>query len=156
MSDLPHLLRQYHSLVLELQQLEAKKQQLRASITEQMQRQGRPASIIVGDTEVRAILKTSVTVTYNEDGLRQRLGERYRTILTPDPRKIRAQLADLQPVFEPYLDTIGSVSRDLVAQKVQSGTLSAQDFAGLYTKVEKHTLYVKMAPALRSDADMLD
>ena len=101
---------------------------------------------VIGDTCLRAAVRTSTVVDYDEEGLRLRLGPRYKTVLEPDIKKIRKNLAELQPVLEPHLDTIGSVSRDLVQQNILSGELSSADFAGLFSKREKNVLYVKMFP----------
>jgi hypothetical protein len=152
MSELSRLLEEYHKLVRQLERLNERKSQLREEIRERVLRRESPASITVGDIEVRAFVRSATNVQYDEDALRQRLGNRYFSILDPDPKKIRQHLPELRPALEPLLEKIGSVSRERVAQQIKAGELSAQDFAGLYKKSEKHTLIVKLVPLDRNNA----
>jgi hypothetical protein len=80
---------------------------------------------------------------------------RIRDILAPDATKVRKHLTDIASALEPFLDTIGSVSRERVAQCIQAGKLSVEDFAGLYKKEQKSNLVVRIVPTQRTDADYL-
>ena len=144
MSDLNELLREYHELFLELQRLEEKKTMLREAISAAIQRRGMPASLALGTTVIRAQVKTTVTVKYDEDGLRERLGDRIHLILDPDAAKIRRHLSELRSALEPFLDTVGSVSRTLVQKAIEEGLLKPSVFAGLYEKQQKNTLFVRV------------
>lgn len=147
MADLNQLLAQYHDIIQQLKQLEEKKNSLREEIRELVQRAGGPVSMMIGDTQVNARVVTSVKVDYDEAGLRERLGDRFRSILALDAKKVRRHLDELQPVLEPYLDTIGSVSQERVAEQITSGRMSPTEFAGLFKKEHKSTLYVQMHSA---------
>jgi uncharacterized protein (UPF0335 family) len=83
------------------------------------------------------------TISYDENLLRKQLKEKYPTILKPDIKKIRAHLAKIEPLLAPLLDTIGSPSRVLIKEKIESGELHVQDFKNTFQKMEKNTLYVK-------------
>ena len=146
MSESAQLLEEYYAIVQQIKTLQERKEEMRKAIAEQVSRSGTEQSIVIGDTCLRAAVRTSTVVDYDEEGLRLRLGQRYTSVLEPDIKKIRKNLAELQPVLEPHLDTIGSVSRDLVQQNILAGELSSADFAGLFSKKEKKVLYVKMFP----------
>jgi hypothetical protein len=145
MSDLNELLTEYHRLVLQVRELEEKKKSLRQEITTRIQ--GREfAAVQTGDHEVRATLATSTFVQYDEEGLRQRLGNRFRFILDPDPKKIQQHLPELRPVLEPFLDTIGTVSRERVKQAIEMNLLSSDDFTGLFEKETRTRLTIRLVP----------
>ncbi len=147
MMDLNGLLQQYYDIVQQLKSLEERKNELREQIRSAVQQQGCFAATTIGETTVNASVRTSVKVDYDEAGLRKRLGDRFHLILAPDPRKVGKHLAELRPALEPFLDTIGSVSPELVAQQIGEGALTIHDFAGLFKKEQKSTLIVKMVPA---------
>lgn len=146
MDELADLLRQYRELTGEMARLEAEKVRLREAIKTRVQQQGRPASIVMGDARIGARVKTSTTVTYDEEGLRRRLGERFRAILAPNVTKMRDHMEEVRPLVEPILDKIGSVSRERVQQAIESGCLKSEDFAGMFKKERKEVLYVRMEP----------
>jgi hypothetical protein len=81
-------------------------------------------------------------VEYDESALRSRLGERYRQILKPDLRKIRANLKDLEKMIEPLIDKIGSPDRDMVKKAIESGSMHPEDFAGAFRKQTRTRLAV--------------
>jgi uncharacterized protein (UPF0335 family) len=147
MADVSQLLAQYHDIIQQLKQLEDEKTSLREEIRELVQRAGCPVSTMIGDTRVNARVVTSVKVDYDEAGLRERLGDRFRSILVVDAKKVRRHLDELQPVLEPYLDTLGSVSQERVAEQITTGRMSSSEFAGLFKKEHKSTLYVQMQSA---------
>lgn len=133
MTDLNILLQEYHTVMEEMERLKLRKAQLREAIADRVGA-GSSASLWVGETEVQPVVRTSTTVHYNEEALRRKLGDRVRLILNPDTKRIRKHFSEIRPVLEPFLDRIGSVSRDLVAEHIKSGEFSIQDFSGLCTK----------------------
>ncbi len=144
MNDLNQLLAQYYDIVQQLRQLEEQKAELRKEITAAVSVQGGSAALTIDGTTVSATVRRSIRVEYDEAGLRARLGERFQRIVAPDPKKVNKHLDELHSALTPYLDTIGSVSRDLVAEEIEAGNLSKDDFAGLFTKEQKDMLVVKM------------
>ncbi len=81
-------------------------------------------------------------VEYDENALRSRLGEKYKQILRPDLKKIRANLRDLEKLLEPLIDKIGSPDRDMVKKAIESGTMRPEDFAGAFRKQTRTRLAV--------------
>ena len=146
MSQLTQLLQQYRELAAQLAQLETHKRQLRDTIQTLIQQEGKPVSVILGDVRIRARVKTSVKVTYDEEGLRRRLGDRCRMVLEPDVTKMRDHMKDIRPLLDPVIDKIGSVSRELVQHAIESGTLRSEDFAGLFDEEIRETLYIHIDP----------
>ena len=153
MPELRQLLREYDEVSQQLERLEARKKMLREAISAAMGRQDAAITLAIGDTVVRANVRTSVTVKYDEAGLRQRLGSRFRLILDPDVKKLRAHMQEIRPALEPFLDTVGSVSRELVRQAIERGQLTNSDFAGLYEKQTKKTLIVRRELATPASPD---
>ena len=84
------------------------------------------------DTEVR----------YNEEILRERLGDSYRLILRPDPAKIRRNLARVESLLQPALDLVGSPDREQVRLAVEKGTVPREAFAGAFEKRNRTSITV--------------
>lgn len=82
-------------------------------------------------------------VSYDEEKLRERLGERYRRILTPDARKLRKHVMELGPALEPHLELIGSPAPDLVQSAIAEGVVTAAEFKGAFRKDTTRTLSVR-------------
>jgi hypothetical protein len=80
--------------------------------------------------------------TYNEELLRQRLGERYPQILKPDPTKVRRHLAEVEELLRPALDLVGSPHRDQVRLAVERGAVPKDAFAGAFEKVSRTAITV--------------
>ncbi len=81
-------------------------------------------------------------VEYDEEKLRTRLGDRYHALLEPDIKKLRAELPALEGELEPLLDRIGSPSPEKVKAAVESGTVSADEFKGAFTKTVREYISV--------------
>lgn len=88
-------------------------------------------------------------VEYDEQTLRARLGDRYHALLEPDMKKLRAEVPALGNELESLLDRIGSPSPEKVKAAVESGTVSADEFKGAFTKTIRE--YISVA-TLKKDA----
>lgn len=84
----------------------------------------------------------ATTVEYDEETLRRRLGDRYRLVLGPDPRKLRRHLDEIAALLEPGLDVIGSPVPDKVKEAIASGAVKAEEFKGAFKKTEKDYITV--------------
>ncbi len=93
----------------------------------------------------------AVNIDYDEDALRQRLGERYRHVLGPDLRKLRYHLDEVTPLLESQMEVIGSPVPDKVKAAVEAGLIRADEFKGAFEKTEKHYITVSQ-PEPRGDA----
>jgi len=85
----------------------------------------------------------SVEVEYDEELLRDRLGDRYTRILRPDLKKLKANLEKVESCLEPVLDIVGSPHPDRVRAAVLSGVLTKEEFAGAFRKTEKRRVAVR-------------
>ena len=139
------------SLLLNLQACDAKlkelreqRYQLREKLKSCLNQQGKDfCDLKVSGADYNLRIKRRQVVDYKEDALRERLGdERYRKILAPDINKIKKQLDDLEDALAAHLDLIGSPSPALVHKAVKKGLMTYKDFAGLFSKESKETLYV--------------
>ncbi len=142
--ELQAILTEYHLIENQLEYLEQQKQALREKIRGLLEDEGRTHYFIVVDDQPVALdLKEYTEVRYNEALLQQRLGPRYTRILSPDLKKIRQHLQEITPALTPYLDKIGSPSRDIIKQLILSGEFGKNEFQGTFEKVQKTTLYVR-------------
>ena len=143
-TDLTALVLQLDELEGQLKQLNERKKELREQLKGALQRAGlREHATPMGDHTIRLKLRQTVKVRYDEEVLKQRLGERYSLLLEPDARRMRKHMDVVAPLLDPVLDLVGTPSRDLVAQLVKEGTFSVEDFAGAFEKEKKATLYVQ-------------
>jgi hypothetical protein len=97
---------------------------------------------VVAGRPVRVRVQHATEVTYNEELLRQRLGERYLKILKADPGKIRRHLSAVEELLQPALDLVGSPHRDQVRAAVERGDVPKDAFAGAFEKVTRTTIAV--------------
>jgi len=96
----------------------------------------------VGDVRLKVSYRSTSNVEYDEETLRARLGERYRSLLKPDIKKLRAELPNLGSELAPLLDRIGSPSPEKVKAAVESGAVSADEFKGAFSKTRKEYISV--------------
>lgn len=96
--------------------------------------QGSYWRVSVADTDLRIRHVDDVDVTYDEEALKERLGERYEQILTPDWRKVRRHLDEVGHYLEPVLGRVGSPDREKVKAAVEDGLIAADEFAGAFRK----------------------
>lgn len=90
-------------------------------------------------------------VRYDEERLRQRLGERYRRILAPDTKKMRKHAKELGPVLEPHLELIGTPTPDLVQAAIADGVVTAAEFRGAFRKDTTRSLYMRRLTSKKTD-----
>lgn len=113
---------------------------------------------VVAGQPLRVRVHHATDFTYNEELLRQRLGERYLQILKPDPAKIRRHLSEVEELLRPALDLVGSPQRDQVRLAVERGAVPKDAFAGAFEKVTRTTIAVmrqrdgEAAPMARQSA----
>jgi hypothetical protein len=98
--------------------------------------------VALADERLKVIYREKTDVEYDEDVLRERLGDRYRMILSPDVRKIKAALGGLKGALEPYLPQIGSPDSSKVRDAVQSGLVTTDEFHGAFVKRRRQTVAV--------------
>ncbi len=147
MSTLQELLEEYRQIDTKLKSLAEIKESLREQITAKLNEAASETETLEFDNEFVSVkVRRTEVVEYDEDLLQERLGEQYVSILEPDIKKIRKRLPDLQEVLTPHLPAIGSPSRDLVKQQIDSGAIPVDAFRGAFEKTSKETLYVRRTP----------
>ena len=97
---------------------------------------------VVAGQGLRIRVQHVTDFNYNEELLRQRLGERYLQILKPDPAKLRRNLSAVEDLLRPALDLVGSQQRDQVRAAVERGDVPKDAFAGAFEKVNRTTITV--------------
>jgi hypothetical protein len=103
----------------------------------------------VGDVRLKVSYRCVMQVEYDEEKLRARLGNRYRTLLEPDLKKLRAELPNLGNELEPLLERIGSPSPERVKAAIEGGTVSSAEFKGAFSKTVKE--YISVATLQKYD-----
>lgn len=86
-------------------------------------------------------------MTYGEDALHERLGERYRMLLAPDLRKLRAHVDELGQQLTPaMMDKVGSPAPEKVKAAIESGVVRLEEFKGAFRKEETVSVAVARRP----------
>jgi len=106
----------------------------------------------VGGQSLRISYRTTTEVEYDEDVLRERLGERYEKILSPNLKKMKRAMPHLRQVLQPVLREIGSPDAELVKQAVESGSVRADEFDGAYEKHRREFVTVSRAKPKQTQA----
>ena len=151
-TELDRLTAQLEVVEQQLKQLAEDKQQIRDRITELLLLLGTDKlQVDLDDCSVNLKLTRRVRVQYDEQVLQQRLGDRYRSILAPDMKRMRKHMGEIEHLLEPAMDLIGAPSRDRVELCVQAGTMSVSDFVGAFDKQTTTTLYVRRARPRKED-----
>lgn len=141
--EIEQTLREYTQLQIEEQRLKERKQELQDKLKDHLR--GEEKNIWfpeIDGTRLKVSYRSLPHVEYDEETLRQRLGDRYFSLLEPDIRKLRTQLTTLDNELQPLLDRIGSPSADKVKAAVQAGTVSMTEFKGAFTKTMKEYISV--------------
>ena len=148
-AELHRLLAEYRIMEQEMARLEDTKKTLRARMQRLIEEEGKSAfAATVDGVPIVLELKTHMEIRYDETLLRARLGKEYDRILQPDMAKIRHHLTELGPALTPYLEKIGSPSREKIRQLVSSGEIPIDAFRGAFQKIQKSILFVKKHPPL--------
>jgi len=147
--ELTGILTRYLEIQHQEQKLKEEKAGLQERLAQYLEHVGATAWYpAVHGQKLKVRASSLVSVEYDEQVLRERLGNRYTEILAPDLRKIRHCLADLTPVLAPVLDRVGSPDPDKVRAAVERGTVSTADFAGAF---QKHTRRVVSVARVRPE-----
>jgi hypothetical protein len=151
-NDLTGVLRRYLAIQAEEARLKEEKSDLQDRIAAHMRHERRNTLFPeVDGQKVKVRFSESTVVKYDEDVLKTRLQDRYRQILAPDPRKIRAHLDELAPALAPVMDLIGSPSADRVRAAVESGAVTKAEFAGAFEKTVRRQVAVSRVVSGRND-----
>jgi hypothetical protein len=143
-TTLEELLQRYDAVLQQLDALQDQKNELRQEIQQRLLAAGRAGAEIESDGKVlKATVRTRRVVEYDQALLRERLGERYRLVLAPDMRKIKANLEAVEPLLGPVIEECGSPSQDRVRDAIESGALQREDFRGAFSSEDRSTLYVR-------------
>ncbi len=155
-AELDELLVRLHEVDERIDALQLDRKSIRDRITELLRYLGMDRlKVDAGDHTTSLRLTRRTTVKYDEDALRDRLGERYESILEPDMKRVRKHLPEVGHLLQPALDVVGAPSRELVEQRILEGSLAAADFSGAFVKTTIDVLYVRRqasAPAEEGDA----
>jgi hypothetical protein len=96
----------------------------------------------VGEQGFKVSRRQKVEVTYDEEVLAARLGDRYKDILAVDTKKLRKHLDEVAPLLAPKLELVGTPTRDKVRASIEAGLLQVEDFSGTFEKTVSPMVYV--------------
>jgi hypothetical protein len=103
----------------------------------------------VGGLRLSVRYRNSVRIDYDEEVLRNRLGDRYGMLLRPDIKKIRRNLDAIEPSLSDVLDLVGSPVPEKVKEAIEAGRVRKEEFAGAFKREE----VVSIAVSRRSEPD---
>lgn len=148
--DMEPVLKRYLEIQEQEQRLKEEKSELQSRLADAMQSADRTKWYAeVDGRKLKVWRRESVKVEYNEDLLKQRLGDRYAALLAPDIGKIRRNLDDIAPHLEPVMDRIGSPTPEKVKSAIASGQVQQEEFAGAFEKTVRRLITVQKAPPNR-------
>ena len=107
---------------------------------------------VVADKRLKVRYEEVTEIEYDEGLLLDRLGERYVHILSPDVRKIKKRMDDVEPLLVEMLDTIGTPDRAKVRRAIQQGLISRNEFEGAFRKSTKTRVAVSLLTASYDNA----
>jgi DNA repair exonuclease SbcCD ATPase subunit len=142
-AEIAETLKEYTQIQQEELRLKERKQALQEKLKTHLRRDDTHVWFPeVSGMRLKVSYRSVTQVEYNEENLRARLGNRYRTLLEPDLKKLRAELLNLGNELEPLLERIGSPSPERVKAAVEAGTVSTDEFRGAFTKTVKEYISV--------------
>ena len=129
------LLRSYLAVQDEERALREKKTELQEQLAAHMQAMHSAEWMPEVDGQrLKVRYRERTRIDYDEERLRERLGDRYRLLLRPDARKLRRHLDAVESCLTDMLDVIGSPDPDRVKEAIESGCVSAEEFRGAFEK----------------------
>ncbi len=141
------LLGEYRQVEREIEAMDEERQALRNQIMAQMKAAGTDnLSLTVDGEPLFLVLEQRTEIVYNESLLRERLGDKYMDILDVDPRKLRRAPPDMRDAVAPFLEAVGSPSRQRIRAAVETKDIPQSAFDGAFEKRRKTILYVKKRP----------
>lgn len=137
-------LRRYMEIQAQVGLLEREKEELRNKLAAALEGKA-PAlwSPIVDGAHIAVTHRYNSKVQFDETALKERLGARYVSLLTPDPVKIRRNLPILTQALQPHLDLIGSPTVDSVHRAILQGAVRREELVGTYTETRTAFLAVR-------------
>ena len=147
-ADMEKTLRRYMEIQHEEQELKDEKTDLQKKIGEYMA--GLEMNYWYPEIDGQALKvryrETSI-IEYDESRLRSRLGDRYAAILAPDLRKIRVHLDQLESLFSPILNLVGTPAPEKVRVAIETGVVNKDEFTGAFKKSVRRYVAVGKARA---------
>lgn len=139
--EVRELLNRYVSIQRKMAEMETEKKQLREKLEMLFPEGSSLTDCDLGQCKVSR--REVCEIEYNEELLRARLGEeKYRSILSVDWKRVRANFEKLEPLMTPVIDLVGMPSADKVKIGIESGALDRAAFSGAFVKRKKVQLAV--------------
>ena len=141
-------IRRYIEIQREMARLEQEKEDLRNLIAKELDGQVPASWRSTLDAKPLVIMHGfRTTVKYDEDILRERLGDRYREILEIDGTKIRKNRELVRPLLESILDQVGTPQAARVESAIRSGSVTADEFRGAFKKTTTPFVSIRLDAA---------
>lgn len=135
-AEVRELLNRYVSIQRKIAELETEKKQLREKMEALFPEGSSLTDCDLGHCKVSR--REICEIEYNEELLRERLGEeKYRSILSVDWMRVRANFEKLEPFMTSVIDLVGVPSADKVKAGIESGALERAAFSGAFIKRKK-------------------
>ena len=135
--ELERQLRRYVGIQNEVKRLEAERCALRDQIALAMKRDGiQYRNVTVDDEAVQVRCLPKIIYEYNENLLKCRLGDRYETILEPDPKRMKLFGPEVRRLLQPILQKIGIPTLARIREAVQCGHIDRRVFEGAFSRKE--------------------
>lgn len=90
--------------------------------------------------QVRVVRQERSQVTYNEALLQQRLGERYRSLLSLDRKEMTKREAEVMAWLGDHALEVARVDRNKVKTAMESGEVKPEEFKGAFERTVTYTV----------------
>ncbi|RPI25530.1 MAG: hypothetical protein EHM61_14145 [Acidobacteria bacterium] len=137
-AEIAAVLARYVEIQAEERKIEQEKHSLQRRLASHLKGfRGRYWFTEVGNRRLRITYNESLKVEYEEEALRQRLGDRYNEILSIDWTKLKGRADLIETLLHPHLSEIGSPDREKIRSAIAEGRFTVEDFRGTFTKSGK-------------------
>lgn len=144
--------------LMELKELEAQivqeQAEVRAELSEFLESRAQKgwSGQIMG-RPVRVTRQERTQITYNEELLRQRLGDRYRMIIGLDKKRLTEREDEVLRWLGDHAVEVGRVDRDKVKAALEQGACSSDEFRGTFERKVTYTVALQLTEKTKPDGE---
>lgn len=125
-------IREYLELLKRERKIKGQKRQLSQKLAEHLEGHGSYVTwhTTVDDQDVVVKMMQREKGVWDEELLKQRLGERYKAVLMPDPAKIRLHAEVVRTLLDSIIEDVGSPNKQAVREALKEGSVSRDEIEG--------------------------
>ena len=159
MLELEELIEEILFIRSQIAEMEEEEKNLRQQVSELMKLRNLSQSQV--DTthgKVKVRRNQQIKITYNDELLRQRLGnDRFRALSTVDRNKLKQHWEQLPTWLGDHFFDIATLDRHKIKEAVEGGRVEGSLFAGAFKKETQEIVSISvLSQAVKSDDDLVE